>query len=561
MRKIFHALAAAIMAAVLSATCLGATTAQAADYNKTVTFSGVNDGDTINVYELGKYEGNSYNSFKFDDNFAAFLSEPERADCDASNQKKLMEYLQALNNNQDGLRELVSAYVNGWGSNYAAPATSTTLQKSAGTEPQSVFGPGYYLVLPATTGANSSLYNPVVFSISVSGDKSLISFNGQAGIEGAAATVNMKTVDGPQIEKYVLRADTYTLRKTKTVGIGDEVTYVVKLTLPDYSTAFDPDLVLVDKLTNLKYVSGSIAVYDSFTSGQPLSADHLIANAVNVDKVSEGTYENATQSVSFSLDYNNIRGGSAGPKTVYVTYRATVMDDIVVTPKDNGQFVGSNVVFLDYRTSAMNDVRAQTASCVAKVFTYEFRLEKLDGSGNALNGATFQLFSKKGDGAEQQLKFKQTTDGYYVVADDADRNAIDAIPANSSFAVRGLDSFNTYYVKESQTPNGYYAPAGRFAVNMKSAMDSGDVNEHSGNLSDHESAVVAENSQNQGTDGALVDKSVEKATFTMRLRNSTMPVLPSTGGMGTALFTIGGVALMAVAVVAFVVIRRKGEQK
>ena len=559
MRKIFHALAAAIMATVLSVTCLGATTAQAADYNKTVTFSGVKDGDTINVYELGKYEGNSYNSFKFDDSFAAFLSEPERADCDASNQKKLMEYLQTLNNNQDGLRELVSAYVNGWGSSYAAPATPTTLQKSAGTEPQSVFGPGYYLVLPATTGANSSLYNPVVFSISVSGDKSLISFNGQAGIEDAAATVNMKTVDGPQIEKYVLRADTYALRKTKTVGIGDEVTYVVKLTLPDYSTAFDPDLVLVDKLTNLKYVSGSIAVYDSFTSGQPLSADHLIANAVNVDKVSEGTYEKATQSVSFSLDYNNIRGGSAGPKTVYVTYRATVMDDIVETPNANGPFVGSNVAFLDYRTSAMNDVRAQTASCVAKVFTYEFRLEKLDGSGNALNGATFQLFSKKGDGAEQQLKFKQTADGYYVISTDS--NAIDAIPANSSFAVRGLDPFNTYYVKESQTPNGYYAPAGRFAVNMKSAMDSGDVNEHSGNLSDRESIVVAENSQNQSTDGALVDKSVEKATFTMRLRNSTMPVLPSTGGMGTALFTIGGVALMAVAAVAFVVIRRRGEQK
>lgn len=555
MRKFFKALATAVMAAVLSVTCLGATSALADGYDKIVTFSGVKDGDTINVYKLGGYEGSSYNSFKFDDNFAEFLAEPERAN--SNDQKKMMEYLQTLNNNQDGLRELVSAYVNGWGSSYAAPTASpTTLQKSAGIEPQSVFGPGYYLVLPATTGANSSLYNPVVFSISVSGDKSLISFNGQAGVESASATVNMKVVDGPQIEKYVLRADSFTLRKTKTVGIGDEVTYVVKLTLPDYSTAFDPDLVLTDELTNLKYVSGSIAVYDSFTSGQPLSADHLIPNAIDVDGVSEGTYANAKQSVSFQLDYDNIRGGSAGVKTVYVAYRATVMGEIVDTPNGNGQFVGSNIAFLDYRTSAMNEVRAQTASYTTKVYTYEFKLEKLDGSGNALNGAAFKLFSKKGKSDPQPLKFKQTDAGYYVIASKTDADAVDTIPANSSFDIRGLDPFNTYYVEESTTPNGYYAPAGRFVVSMKSAMDSGDNNEHSGNLS-NESAVTAENS----ADGALVSKNVEDATFTMRLRNSTMPVLPSTGGMGTALFTIGGVALMVVAAVAFVVIRRRGEQR
>ena len=39
------------------------------------------------------------------------------------------------------------------------------------------------------------------------------------------------------------------------------------------------------------------------------------------------------------------------------------------------------------------------------------------------------------------------------------------------------------------------------------------------------------------------------------LKNSSTPILPTTGGMGTALFTVGGVALMAVA--AWLFFRRK----
>lgn len=43
------------------------------------------------------------------------------------------------------------------------------------------------------------------------------------------------------------------------------------------------------------------------------------------------------------------------------------------------------------------------------------------------------------------------------------------------------------------------------------------------------------------------------------LKNSTTPILPTTGGMGTALFTIGGVALMAAAAAIVILRRKRGE--
>ena len=45
--------------------------------------------------------------------------------------------------------------------------------------------------------------------------------------------------------------------------------------------------------------------------------------------------------------------------------------------------------------------------------------------------------------------------------------------------------------------------------------------------------------------------------YDVTLNNSSTPVLPSTGGMGTTLFTVGGVALLALAAAMLILRRRK----
>ena len=43
------------------------------------------------------------------------------------------------------------------------------------------------------------------------------------------------------------------------------------------------------------------------------------------------------------------------------------------------------------------------------------------------------------------------------------------------------------------------------------------------------------------------------------LKNSSQPILPSTGGMGTVLFTFGGVALMVLAAGLTIYMRKRKE--
>ena len=53
-------------------------------------------------------------------------------------------------------------------------------------------------------------------------------------------------------------------------------------------------------------------------------------------------------------------------------------------------------------------------------------------------------------------------------------------------------------------------------------------------------------------------QSVDARQYSVTVRNATTPVLPTTGGAGTVMFTVGGVAVMVLAAVLF--LKRKREE-
>lgn len=79
-----------------------------------------------------------------------------------------------------------------------------------------------------------------------------------------------------------------------------------------------------------------------------------------------------------------------------------------------------------------------------------------------------------------------------------------------------------------------------------------------GNLNDTASSFTA---TNNATDGVLINSSVLNGTEQNRLdaslKNSSTPVLPTTGGVGTVMFTVIGLLCMGAALWFFLFARRR----
>lgn len=130
----------------------------------------------------------------------------------------------------------------------------------------------------------------------------------------------------------------------------------------------------------------------------------------------------------------------------------------------------------------------------------------------------------------EALKFDYDEDtGVYTYNPDSSRtNATTVVTnANGEVTVKGLDK-GKYHFTETKAPNGY------------------SINEAGADIDlTFEGKVATANFEN--TSG--------------KLKDSRLSSLPSTGGMGTYLFTIIGVVVMAGAAGAFFISRRKGSEE
>ena len=547
----------AVVAVALAVVCGVSTqaTPAAADvnYSKTVHLGGIAKGDTVNVYKLVSY-GDGMNSYEFDPTFKSFLD-----GADYANGGDIAKYFENCKNNSETTRKLMKAYVNTW-TNSSRPALDQSFVGTAETQDVR-FGPGYYLVLPTTTGTNARMYSPLTVFVKVNGNESTITVGGQDATDAASVNAELKSASGPSIEKFVVRSNNTGLAKTKTVEVGEEVKFAVKITVPAYgNNEGDPGLVLNDTLNKMAYDNGGVKVYAADTNdGLTEDNAHLLADVVTV--VNDGSYVNGSQELEIPLDYSKMNASGA-EKTVYVVYAAIVQPEITDEFNEK-KLAGTNSAYVSYlNTADLSGTPAVTNRVSTTVYSYAVNFTKLDQDNDALTGAKFKVANDKtGDDYLWFVKKGTGADAYYVIGKKTDEGATqeiaaDAGNANNEFNIRGLDSSRTYYVTESTTPEGYYAPAGKFKFTITSQKQDADNNEHTGNLKSCSFTAV------EDSDGGLVSSDlvhVDGGKAEIALKNTTTPSLPTTGGMGTAIFTVAGVVLMTVAAGAFFFLKKRNQ--
>lgn len=524
--------------------CLaGSATSQAwADnYSKNVTFEGVASGDTVNAYKLVSYS-NGYNDYSVNSKFKEFWgsnANPVYQQVSSNpDDKEIVDFLSGLS--ADKVREILNAYQANWGNN-----PPNNFASAGGPSASISFEPGYYMVTVSTTAGNARVYNPMALFVKVEGNKSVIyTGNDQAPSTDDSVTIRTKSVAGPQIEKYVKRANG-TLHKTQTVETGETVTYAIKVTLPDYTGSFDPSLNLLDNASGLTYKDGTAKVFRANSTGDNYDEDQEVAGAIeSITPANDGN-------VAFRLNHDKVGNGG----TYYVVYEATVDADLAQNATSSKKFEGKNTACMTYNTSVGGST-ATTEESTTSVYTFALHLSKLDQDNATLTGAKYTFY--KGSEAVKFTKKGTGSSAYYVVDPNGTETEIaaDAFGGNA-LEIRGIDASKEYLIGETTVPNGYYAPAGKYKLNMVSQKQSANTDEHTGTLANDR--YLSSESNEQADLDLIASQSADGATYNVQLKNSTTPALPSTGGMGTIVLTIAGVVMMVVAGAFFVIRRRKAQ--
>lgn len=332
--------------------------------------------------------------------------------------------------------------------------------------------------------------------------------------------------------EVTVKASSLTLEKTADkaqAAVGDTVTYTLVAAVPQYpANATNKGYILSDKLPD-GLTLGAVTVQGVAADGQ----ETLLTDGTHYTKATEGATrpDAANTPVSFKLEfiYNQISSYSS----IKVTYTATVNKDAVVTTGN------INNAYLDYNNDPYGDVTWQTVADTKTVYTYGIQVKKTDGANQPLSGAEFTLSTDE-EGA-QTINFVADANGVYHKAEAGETGAATvAVDANGELTLSGLN-VGKYYLTETKAPGGYNKLSAPIEITITDAKNAnGDA----------------------APDGIVDDEGATTGYVQATVVNTQGFVLPTTGGMGTALFTIAGVVLMGASVLVLALfVRRRSSAK
>ena len=479
-------LAVLMLAAMTVVTCGAASNAKG-----TVTVDKAVVGETVKFYRVLDYVDTT-GSYAVTDSFKPFFT---RMGYDTTNNDEIIAYLAGVAKGADSQALAVEMGTFVKNKNIAAAA-----EKVAETASFTVTGMpyGYYLMAPTLPGTST---DPIIFSL------------GKLD-SGSGVTITNK-LSVPTPEKTVTDSDeTNQNQKSNIAAIGEVMTFTVTGKVPNMSEYTTYYFEIADKMTNMEYVAGSMALT---IDGKPVNISTTDSNE-NVYGVVSGNRLNVKIKDLKSIDF------AAYDAEIKLEYNAKL-----TSSAEMGNTGNINEVKFVYSHDPATTEKGESPLSKTKTFTLGITVNKTDGAGSPLTGSKWLL--KKGDDTVAEI------DGANL----------------SKFDWKGLTA-GTYTLTETSAPSDYSKMDGTITIVIEAAVSAQADTDGTYPLTTYTATVTGPQGYVTKTnESGYAD--IQTGITSLNVKNFQKGALPSTGGIG--LYVILGLAGAAFAGMIVVLIIKK----
>lgn len=503
MNKVLKGLVAvAATAAMAVAGFAGASTATAAEVY-TLTINNTETGHTYEAYQVfkGRLDSGTLSDIEWGTGVDGNALSTAKYDG-----KSAKEIAKSLNNtNAEAFANNVAGG-NGTKS-YLKDVTGSVEGETTQSKQITGLSAGYYLLkdtIDSTTAAQPAAFTKFILKVVGNVD------------------VTPKT-DTPSVEKKVKEnSSKYTTDGGYGAGYND---------VADYNIGDAVPFKLIGTVPNMdRYDTYTYTFNDTASNGLTLPSKDDVKVYVADDKAGTTKTDITTsadivvEDQKLTVTFSNLKtvAGVAADKFIIVEYSATLNGEAKIGLPGN-----ENAVKLTFSNNPNqsgqggDNPQGETPEDKVIVFTYQLNGTKVDATDNEkkLKDAEFKL-QRQSDN-----KWAQIANGKVTAWGDEAHASVVKSDDNGNFSVAGLDD-GKYNVMETKAPAGYDLPANPFVITL-----------------------TANTKNDQEWDGtpatALLDPT--DGQFNETFKNDAGSNLPSTGGMGTVLLYVAGIAVFVLA--------------
>lgn len=500
MKNLFKKISALVLTAIM---VLSMCTAVFADGpSATITVNNLDAKATLHYVQIVKPNVATETGWEFTNNAAASFKKVD-AFKDLSDQQILWRLILLKNPSAKNPTGASAASTAEFQSAMANVENDLTYAPVKGNE-ITVTSAGIYAIKATTTDTANYVYSPMAAYVEFD------SYDPNTGVPSALkdVTVNAK--------RTTIKIEKTNNNDNGVVEIDSIVTYTVRTNVP----------YIADDVANVTYtITDKIEGAEYVTNAEGKVALSVKIGTANAETKTVAVNTTTDGKKTFTLDLSDIaKNRTNANKEVVITYQAKVKSETVnneVIPGDgNHDFTPATDILYTGKVTLTKTGEGEEKLANAKFVLY--RTEKVETGNGKESVKKYALVSK--DTTKTNNEYVVTGWTNDETAAKAESNLI-VTDANGQAVVRGLDStYKDYNFKEVVAPDGY-------------------------SINSDDSVVRWEAGQEASA-----------TTGTASMTDTKLSALPSTGGMGTYLFTIVGVVLMTCAAGAFFVSRRKANK-